>query len=137
MQTFLPFADYKKSAESLDRQRLGKQRMEVKQIFNTLRYGGGWKHHPAIRMWQGHKHHLLLYGLAMCQEWIDRGYNDTIWWEFKALLESVPNTGPPEWLGDEKVHRSHRSNLLRKLHTHYRDKLHWEDPANLPYYWPV
>ena len=34
MQTFLPYADFKRSAESLDNKRLGKQRVEAMQIYN-------------------------------------------------------------------------------------------------------
>jgi len=32
MQTFLPYADFKESAQCLDYRRLGKQRVEAKQI---------------------------------------------------------------------------------------------------------
>ena len=42
MQTFLPYADYTRTAKCLDRQRLGKQRVECKQILNALENGGGW-----------------------------------------------------------------------------------------------
>ena len=36
MQTFLPFPDFVASARSLDRLRLGKQRVETLQILNAL-----------------------------------------------------------------------------------------------------
>ena len=36
MQTFLPYASFEESAKVLDRQRLGKQRVECLQIFNAL-----------------------------------------------------------------------------------------------------
>ena len=36
MQVFLPYPDFKKSLESLDNKRLGKQRVEAKQILNVL-----------------------------------------------------------------------------------------------------
>lgn len=36
MQTFLPYPDFEKSAYSLDRQRLGKQRVETLQIMQAL-----------------------------------------------------------------------------------------------------
>lgn len=136
MQTFLPFADFKASAESLDRQRLGKQRVEVKQIFNTLRKGGAWSNHPAVRMWRRHEYHLLLYGMVICNEWRSRGYEDSLYYEFKTLIELTTNIGPPEWIGNEYVHRSHRSNLIRKFPSHYRDTLHWQDPPDLAYFWP-
>ena len=48
----------------------------------------------------------------------------------------VLDTGPPDWMGLEYVHRSHRSNLIRKFPEHYRDILGWRDPDNLAYFWP-
>jgi hypothetical protein len=42
----------------------------------------------------------------------------------------------PPWLGDEALHRSHQSSLVRKDPTHYR--AHFPDvPDDLPYVWPV
>jgi len=40
----------------------------------------------------------------------------------------------PRWLGDEKLHASHRSNLLRKNPEWY-SKFGWKEPNNLPYVW--
>jgi hypothetical protein len=76
MQTFLPYADFNESAKVLDRARLGKQRVEAIQILKTISNGGGWAKHPAIRMWRNHEESLILYGLAICDEWISRGYKD-------------------------------------------------------------
>ena len=71
MQTFLPFADFKKSAESLDYKRLGKQRVECKQIFFALTKADyAWKYHPMVIMWKGHEWALLEYAQVMCKEWI-------------------------------------------------------------------
>ena len=39
MQTFLPFPDFKMSAQVLDYKRLGKQRVEALQILKTLKIG--------------------------------------------------------------------------------------------------
>lgn len=36
MQTFLPFAEFKETACILDYRRLGKQRVEAKQIIQTI-----------------------------------------------------------------------------------------------------
>ena len=62
MQTFLPYSDFNRSALALDRQRLGKQRVECKQI--VLALGNptyGWQNHPAVRMWRGHARVLCEY----------------------------------------------------------------------------
>lgn len=39
MNTFLPYADFQKSAQCLDNKRLGKQRVEAWQIYLTLKKG--------------------------------------------------------------------------------------------------
>jgi hypothetical protein len=80
MQTFLPYPSFPKSAQCLDYRRLGKQRIETKQIWQTLMgvsKGKGWANHPAVLMWKGHEDALIWYGEIMCEEWIRRGYNDT------------------------------------------------------------
>ncbi|MFA6358988.1 MAG: pyrimidine dimer DNA glycosylase/endonuclease V, partial [Candidatus Omnitrophota bacterium] len=62
MQTFLPYPDYKKCAQVLDRQRLSKQRVECKQILlaNTGQ-SKGWTHHPVTLMWRGFESDLCKY----------------------------------------------------------------------------
>lgn len=134
MQTFLPYPNFHLSAQSLDRQRLGKQRVECKQIYNALTAGGGWAHHPAVKMWRGHEDSLLLYGSIMCEEWKRRGYEDNLMPFFEAHCHG--DFRFPLWLGDPEFHRSHQSNLKRKLPEHYGPM--WPDvPPDLPYVWPV
>ena len=51
MQTFLPYEDFRASARVLDRQRLGKQRVEAKQILQALERPGepsGWEGIPQL-----------------------------------------------------------------------------------------
>jgi hypothetical protein len=145
MQTFVPDSDYSISAACLDNKRLGKQRLECKQILLALGVAigphspgkKGWQNHPAVRMWQGAEYELCLYGLDMCREWRDtRKFNDTLGEQFLAVLEKLPETPKPAWLGDERVHASHRSNLLRKDKEFY-GKFEWAEPDDLPYFWPV
>lgn len=134
MQTFLPYASFSESAKVLDRQRLGKQRVETWQILRALCSGAGWMNHPVTKMWRGHASCLATYGIVICTEWIERGYRDTMLPRFDPYLTDEPIS--PSWLGDEAFHRSHRSNLLRKNPTHYRE--FWPDePDDLPYVWPV
>jgi hypothetical protein len=132
MQTFLPYPSFEKSAQCLDRLRLGKQRVECHQILRTLRgESGGWKNHPAVRMWRGYESALDLYMAVMIQEWIDRGYSNT-------LPQIYPDFAPtlPPWFGSEEFHRSHQSNLLRKAPDWY-GQFNWNVPWDLPYVWPV
>ena len=144
MQTFLPYPSFTLSAACLDTKRLGKQRVECAQMLNALggrvlkldgtpySYPKSVPNHPATRMWRGFEQALALYGLAVCREWKLRGYTNNI-----DFLPSVGGTiSFPLWLGDEAFHRSHRSNLIRKLPEHY-GKL-WPDvPNDLPYVWPT
>lgn len=137
MQTFLPFPRYRESAAALDRQRLGKQRVEAWQILGALEgRTNGWSNHPAARMWRGYERALCLYGLAVCDEWIRRGYRDTMRERFASALQCHAGAARPAWLGDEDFHRSHQSNLLRKAPEHYGPMFPGV-PADLPYVWPT
>lgn len=137
MQTFVPFPSFRRSAECLDRARLGKQRVEAWQILNTLRgLSDGWQHHPAVRMWKGAESGLALYGVVVCQVWIERGYRDTFRSRFiETRLASGVIVLPP-WWGDAVVHASHANALVRKDPAHYRPYFPDADPTQ-PYYWPV
>lgn len=138
MQTFLPYRDFAASARTLDRARLGKQRVETLQILNALSNPSyGWQNHPAVKMWRGHIPALSLYGLAICTEWTKRGYIDTCGPRIAAFMPSdETHISLPKWLGNNEFHASHRSNLLRKLPDHYRQFL-WTEGPDLPYIWPV
>lgn len=136
MQTFLPYPDYAQSAACLDRQRLGKQRVEVLQLLTAIQSGGGWANHPAARMWKHNVQSLLDYGLAVCDEWVQRGYKDTCVNKMLAFADDSHYWNAPAWLGDPAFHASHRSNLLRKDPLHY-GTFGWTEPPDLPYVWPV
>lgn len=144
MQTFLPYADFDKTAKSLDYKRLGKQRVEGYQILQALekrRNGitkGAWINHPCVKMWTNHEIALTQYCIAMTKEWISRGYNDTMLPRFEAMLESFRQLGyseaDPFWMGDARVHLSHQSNLVKKLADHYAPQFVGV-ADDMPYYW--
>lgn len=137
MQTFLPLPNVTETAKVLDYKRLGKQRVEVKQIYRALTVGGGWKNHPAVKMWEGYENFLLVYGILICDEWRSRGFKDSLLDEFCKEFQKYVRSSIdiPPWFGDEDFHLSHRSNLIRKMPSHYR-KFWPDDPNNLPYVWP-
>lgn len=140
MQTFLPYADFRETASVLDYRRLGKQRVEAFQIFRAMNgETKGWRNHPAVLMWNGYETALALYAIAICEEWIARGYKDTMLPRFKEILEGFAlqeQTTYPSWLGDQKFHESHQSNLIRKFPEHYQPL--WPNvPNNLEYLWPT
>lgn len=139
MQTFLPYKDFAESAKVLDMKRLGKQRVEVLQILQTLAKGDeakGWKNHPAVLMWRGYEKALVAYGLAICNEWKSRGYRDSCTDKILSFDSVELEIVFPDWLGDENLHAAHRSNLLRKAPEYYA-KYSWKEPADIPYVWPT
>ncbi len=147
MQTFLPYPDFRSSAESLDSSRLGKQRVETLQILRALELPEyGWVNHPAVRMWRGYTPALVLYGLIFAQVWRERGHADTTAAQMAEFAPEVEADGLaqrdladrgllPPWLGDDEVHRSHRSRLLTKDPDHYRSKFAGTAPGS-DYHWP-
>ncbi|MFD3514712.1 MSMEG_6728 family protein [Streptomyces sp. NPDC058657] len=150
MQTFLPYSDFTRSAETLDRARLGKQRVEALQVLRGLTVPGyGWRHHPAVRMWLGYEEALARYGLDVCAVWVAQGRADTcaatLLADFsrhrpgavvRAQEELAGDGELPPWLGDPAFHRSHRSALVRKAPETY-SPLFPGVPDDLPYVWPA
>jgi hypothetical protein len=145
MQTFLPVADFAESARLLDSPRLGKQRVETLQVLRALELPDyGWASHPVVAMWRGRTAGLVVYGLAMVRAWRERGFADTT---ETLIAEFAPDAAGmtqaraaaagllPSWVGDEELHRSHRSNLVAKEPAFYRPLFPGE-PDDLPYVWP-
>ena len=160
MQTFLPYKSFKESAKVLDWRRLGKQRVECKQLLQALLCGPyqvkvgdvwlpikdpssttaatrktPWFNHPAAKMWMCYEDTLVVYAIEICKEWINRGYNDSLLPFFLDYnnVDGLYAQEPP-WLGEEEFHASHRSNLLRKDYAHY-SQFGWDESPDLPYVW--
>lgn len=151
MNTFLPYPDFNRSAKVLDRARLGKQRSESLTI---LQYMLGSKVEDSkvvefdksptgaaklcVKMWDATINAFGIYTLVMCREWKGRGYQDNVGQQVKLLIPGIEINWTvkfPIWLGDDTVHASHRSNLLRKDPLYY-GMFGWTEPNNLPYVWP-
>lgn len=145
MQTFLPYPEFQRSAAVLDDGRLGKQRVETLQILRALTLPEyGWRSHPAVAMWRGFIESLVVYGRTCAHVWMGRGYADNT---LGLITEFAPEAGavapgalPPHdllpwWLGEERLHRSHQSALVRKDPGHYRPFFP-DVPDDLPYWWP-
>lgn len=148
MQTFLLDPDFYRSARILDRARLGKQRVECKQLLVALgvpvgdvsiSHHSSWRNHPACKMWRGYERCLAYYGMVMSSEWISRGYQDSLHSQFRDIW-NYKTVEYPKWYQDkdilERVCSSHRSNLLRKDPVWY-ERFNWREPDNLPYVWPI
>jgi len=100
------------------------------QILRALEnHNYGWQNHPAVNMWRGFEAMLAVYHNTIIEEWISRGYRNSM----KII---APNSAAisPSWLGNSDFHASHRSNLLRKDPEHYA-QFGWTESDNLPYVW--
>lgn len=147
MQTFLPYPDFYQSAHALDYRRLGKQRVECKQLLSALGYEispdgeltekedskKGWINHPATQMWKGYERSLAEYQAICITAWMTRGYVNNMYYLRSDVGEEIID---PPWLGDERIHSSHRSNLLRKDPEYYV-RYDWTEHECIPYQWPV
>ena len=135
MQTFLPYADFSRSARCLDDARLGKQRLEALIILNTIEgrtAKTGWRRHPAVLMWGGYSMALRLYLNACLDAWEQRGFENNM-----PREDSDPaRLSYPWWLGNPALHSSHRAALLRKNPGHY-GAFGWSENPRSPYWWPT
>jgi hypothetical protein len=100
-------------------------------------------------MWRGRTPALVAYGLAMVRIWRERGFADTTHAQIAEFAPEVVGRSQaaltadgllPSWVGDEALHRSHRSKLLAKDPEFYRPRLtelFGSEPDDLPYVWPA
>lgn len=136
MQTFLPFPNYIRSVESLDYKRLGNQRVEAKQIINILegkQTSAGWKNHPAVKMWVGYTNSLKYYANCCIDEWVKRGYKNTM-----PKYDVTHDNIDPWFIGNEDFHRAMRARLIEKDEEYYLPKFPNDKKFNDgKYFWPV
>lgn len=148
MQTFLPVADFEESARVLDPRRLGKQRVECLQLVAALITGEPQHlaNHTAARMWKGFELSLCLYGAAVCQEWINRGFKDAVREKIHYLYHGLRRAAGlgeglvahplPPWWNDPRLHSNHRARLLAKEPGWYY-QFGWKEAPCDVNYWPV
>jgi hypothetical protein len=155
MQTFLPYIDFTRSLKCLDMKRLGKQRVEAKQILDILTgkaKSKAWANHPAVLMWNGHEAWLADYYNRSIDEWISRGYKNTMpkievtnaceyvpeksRFVYFKMIENCVWSEQPHFITAEFC-KSHQSNLIRKKPEYYRPIFGNDIPDNLEYIWPV
>jgi hypothetical protein len=143
MNVFLSSPGAAFSFTKLDRQRLGKQRVELKQILIALETGGAWSRHPATLMWRGHIGYVARMGATCCGVWLERGYKDSLmpYFHSKMVEHATTNTTPrwlsdAAWRGDCDFFEDVRANLVRKLPAHYAGFWPGTQPAT-GYRWPT
>ena len=145
MQTFLPYSSYARSAAVLDDRRLGKQVVECRQIGRALiRRSAGWTRHPAVLMWDGHLGSLLLYAQAVADQWqhrdhdgMHRAWANTLLDHEQFIRDPARDMAPPPWLGDDRLHLSHRAALHRKAPDRYPAAWKQYATSHPDYFWPT
>jgi len=137
MQTFLPYEDFQKSAEVLDKKRCWKQVVEAKQIISCLcEKETGWKNHPAVKMWKGYEDLLKHYYNVFLKYCLDVHKINTKLPYHTIYASNLENK--PFWLGNEPFHRAMRSRLIEKNREFYLPKFPEDDGYNDgKYFWPV
>lgn len=155
MITFITHFPFSETAKRLDYRRLGKQRLEAKQIINLLwevKYTQKNYHdlarikslhylnHPSVKMWYHYELALIEYYNCIVKEWIARGYKNT--------MPIYDLTGYeieyPKWLFETQLQISHRQMLLYKeltraekpWYSYQIDFIAYYTP-NPSYIWPV
>lgn len=99
-----------------------------------------WASHTVSKMWAPHLLTLLDYQAAICKEWVCvRGHKDSCWGKtcylYNAAYDHSKDKGRPWWLGDERLHSSHRAALLFKNWDHY-SQFGWSESPAYDYFWP-
>lgn len=121
VNTFIPFKSISKTMKVLDRQRLGKQRLEAKQIIEIIENKRtGYKNHPIVSMWKDNVDGLKYYYNKCIDEWVDRGYKNNM--EKYKLKKKKKKEIMPWWLYNKQVRMSHQASLMRKKPEYYEDK---------------
>lgn len=118
VNTFLPYSNFQKVAKILDRQRLGKQRVEAKQLINILTDATnkkGWRNHPAVKMWKGYTDALKYYYNTIVKEWIERGYENNM-----AFYKIPKKIKIPWFVKNKSLNLTHQASLLRKYPAYYK-----------------
>jgi hypothetical protein len=131
VNTFCLGKDPVTTAKLLDYRRLGKQRVEAWQIYRVVTgVKDGWRNHPACQMWMGYADALAVYFNAMVDEWVARGYKNTM-----KKLDVSDTVVFPAWFGWEPLVASHMASLNRKAPEYYHFDVS-DEFASTGYLWP-
>ncbi len=122
MQTFHPHVSHEQTAKVLDYRRLGKQRVECKQILMALLgETKAWANHPVTKRWAGYERELCRYAIVICEVWRSKGYQDSLLPYFQGMLDTTLagySDAFPPWLSFG-FSQSHKALLYKKDPEHY------------------
>jgi len=123
---FIPLSDPKEIAKVLDDKRLGKQRVEAKQIITIISGEAkslAWSNHPVVLMWKGYVSELKYYYDCIVLEWIKRGYVNNM--HLYKDIEKIKQPKQMPWfMYCKSILLSHQASLLRKNYAHYHKYFH-------------
>lgn len=149
MITYMPLPSILDSVAALPSGVLRPQLIDCLNILEHLSgFRAGMLYAPAVQMWVGAARGLFIYTDAI-QERMDaeklsspsiQVTKDKIRIATTMILEQEafaehPSDSSPFWLGDDRVHASHRSRLL----TNYPQavsRFNWTEPQHLTIFWP-
>jgi hypothetical protein len=155
MQTFLPYPDFEKSLRCLDKKRLFKQAVETSQILTIIdpelyeffphRSRKKFKNrisHPAVLMWVGPKKDRFMFLDSLIQYYnlnikIAKEMGIRVSSKLPIITKKYHRIAClPPWFGFKNFHKTHKSNLLRKLYPYYIKYEGFKNiPSNLDYFW--
>lgn len=141
--TLLPYPNFSICAMVLDDRRLFETVTASSAVISTLQDRGGLSQsHPTVRIWEGCVVALMLYRDCMLRE----AYRRQLESKWPVLLTRAPDDDlgnprgiiMPGWLGDDRLHSSHRAALLRWALGSYAHR-GWDENEKMPrrgVWWP-
>ena len=144
MQILLPYPDYEQTANALTPSILRHQVMDIittlSVIHETARNLPMYEGHPSVMAWEGYAPQLAHFGLVCVEALQVRSlqaakYRESLDWHLDTATSGEYSMDKPAWFGSPKLHRSHKSVLIRIDPLKYR-RIWPSVPANLPEVFP-
>ena len=167
MQTFLPYPEFAKSVATLDKARLGKQRVEGYQLllcrFELLpvrdedgehlmaegeylfipgKSSPSRVNHPACKMWKEYEIALMEYSCHACLLWSSIGCRDSCFQKIVTITKLASRTYCPDKVEYPSWLGDPAFHLSHQSNLIRKDAKHYSPqfpgvPSDLPYVWPA
>lgn len=73
-----------------------------------------WANHPVVNAWKWYEWALVQYAIAICKEWRNRGYRDSLLPYFEQELQYETWRLSPNFTANPEVNRMYRRILTHK-----------------------
>lgn len=146
MNIWLPYPNMRLSVHVLDVSTLARQRRDAVHLLKILagRSGGRYRFERAVDLWRGSEGALCYYAQACFDEMEARGYGTAHFgprtadgardWRYPVEWVTAEPL-PPDWVGVERLHASHRAALLRRDGEWYA-QFCWAEAPVTDLFWP-